>query len=63
MMPVSGRGGHAVTQCKREIVRLMEANMPITVAAPKSSGPFTKAEALLMSVGRRMKLTVPGEAR
>ena len=37
--------------------------MPITVAAPKSSGPFTQAEALLMSVGRRMKLTVPGEAR
>jgi len=37
MMTVSARGGHAVTQCKREIVCLMEANMPIIVAAPKGS--------------------------
>jgi hypothetical protein len=41
----------------------MEANMPITAAAPKSSGPFTQAEAVLKSVSRRIKLTVPGEAR
>jgi hypothetical protein len=37
--------------------------MPITVAAPKSSGPATQAEAVLKSVGRRIHLTAPGEPR
>jgi hypothetical protein len=41
----------------------MEANMPITVAAPKSSGPATQAEAVLKSVVRRINLTAPGEPR
>ena len=37
--------------------------MPITVAAPKSSGPVTDAEAVLKSVDRRIKLTASGEPR
>jgi hypothetical protein len=39
----------------------MDANTPITVAAPKSSGPVTQAEAVLKSVGRRIKPAAPGE--
>ena len=35
----------------QKIVCLMEANMPITLAAPKSSGPVTEAEAVLISGG------------
>ena len=39
------------------------ANMPLTVAVPKSSGPVTEAEAVLKSVDRRIKLTASGVPR
>ena len=37
--------------------------MPITVAAPNSSGPVTEAEAMLKSASRLIKVTAAGEPR
>ena len=62
MMTVSGaRRPRRNSMQKRLCVN--GANMPITVAAPQSSGPVTQAEAVLKSVDRRIKLTASGEPR